>query len=221
MGQSPDPGFAHNKHVAKPDCELYHPGFGNIPTGLTASPQPIPSAEDAPDEIGMCLEDEGIWTIYLRLPEISDLGNVPLRSLRTGLVEVDTGGTRSSLSLMELRPGIGSARLVVPPAATLYRVDPKGDWPPSISQEPWQGTARGLNPRGTVFGMRRGEWVRLKEGSAVRMGDELRVVAESRNTPPPICGARRRGRNYPEPNYLEDVARLATRRKHPHTRALG
>ena len=29
MGLSPDPGFAHNKHAAKPDCELYHPGLGN------------------------------------------------------------------------------------------------------------------------------------------------------------------------------------------------
>src|ERR1035437_8898568 len=101
----------------------------------------------------MCLEDGESWTTYLRLPEIADLGTIRLRSLRSGSVQVDAGGTLNSLSLIELRPGIGSARLVVPPSATPYKVTPTGDWPSSISKTPWQGGARGLNPRGTAFRM--------------------------------------------------------------------
>ena len=185
MGLSPDPGFAHNKHAAKPDCELYHPGLGNYVPSST--PRATFRTEDEPAEIGMCLEDEESWATYLRLPEIADLGTVRLRSLRSGSVQVDAGGTLNSLSLMELRPGIGSARLVVPPSATPYKVTPIGDWPPSISKTPWQGGARGLNPRGTAFRIRRGEWVRLKEGSAIELGEVLRVVADVRNAPPYDC----------------------------------
>jgi hypothetical protein len=185
MGLSPDPVFAHNKHAARPDCELYQPGFG---TSVGSPAQAVASTEDAPEEIGMCLEDAGAsWTTYLRVPEIPDLGNLRLRSLRSGSVEVDAGGTQHRLSLMELRPGIGAARLAVPPTATSYKVSPKGDWPSAIAQEPWQGSARGLNPRGTLFRLRRGEWVRLKEGSAVELGEKLRVVAEFRNAPPSGC----------------------------------
>jgi hypothetical protein len=35
--------------------------------------------------------------------------------------------------------------------------------------------------------MRWGEWVRLKQDSVVELGEELRVVAESRNAPPSCC----------------------------------
>jgi hypothetical protein len=163
IGLSPDPIFAHNKHTARPDCELYQPGFW---TGGSSPARAVKSTEDAPEEIGLCLEDAGAaWTTYLRVPEIPDLGNLRLRSLRSAVVEVDAGGTLHRLSLMELRPGIGAARLAVPPATTAYKVVPRGDWPAVITQQPWQASARGLNPRGTLFRARRGEWVRLKEGS--------------------------------------------------------
>ena len=182
MGLSPDPGFAHNKGEAKPNCELYFQSFG---IHLPSPARPTARTEDALEEIGMCVEDGEVWTTYLRLPEIR--GDVRMRALRGGSVQVDAGGTRNSISLMELRPGIGSARLVVPPVAVPYKVTPHGEWPLSISQAPWQGVARGLNPRGTPFRMRRGEWVRLKEGSAVELGEELLVVAESGNAPPHAC----------------------------------
>lgn len=94
MGLSPDPGFAHNKHAARPDCELYHPGLGNY--APSSGPRATLRAEDAPEEIGMCLEDGEPWTLYLRLPELADLGGVRLRSLRAGSVQVDSGGTLSS-----------------------------------------------------------------------------------------------------------------------------
>jgi hypothetical protein len=129
MGLSPDPGFAHNKGEARPDCELYFQSFG---VHLTSPYRPTASAEDAPEEIGMCVEDGQAWTTYLRLPEIC--GDVRLRALRHGSVEVEAPGVRNSISLMELRPGIGSARLIVPPAAVPYRVAPKGEWPVSSSR---------------------------------------------------------------------------------------
>ncbi len=192
MGLSPDPGFAHNKHSAKPDCELYHPGLTNYASSPTIAA--VASAEDGPDEIGMCLEDGESWTTYLRFPELSDLGKeVRLRSLQTGSVEVEGAGVRLSVSLMELRPGIGSARLLVPPTVASYSVAPRGVWPSSISQAPWKGTVRGLNPRGTVFRIRRGEWVRLKDDSAVELGEELRIVAESLNAPPESCSPKQTG----------------------------
>jgi len=184
IGQSPNPGFAH--FMGSPDCELYQPGIGDY-VAPSATTRVIQNAEDAPEEIGMCLEDQASWTTYLRLPEIVDQYDVRLRSLRNGSIEVDAGGVHLSVSLLELRPGIGSARLVVPPTVKQYNVTPRGSWPSSISQKPWRTAARGLNPRGTVFTMRRGEWVRLKEGSAVELGDELRVVAQSQSSPPSSC----------------------------------
>jgi hypothetical protein len=133
----------------------------------------------------MCLEEENCWTLYLRLPEISD--DVRLHALRAASVEVDAGGTRSRVSLMELRPGLGRARVVVPPSLKAYSIFPGGSWPQGLPQERWQSTARGVNPQGTIFVSRRGEWVRLKEDSAVELGSEIRVVALSSNAPPAVC----------------------------------
>lgn len=184
IGLSPDPIFAHNSNTARPDCELYQPGFW----ATSASTAPIKSAEDSPEEVGMCLEDDGAsWTTYLRLPEIAVHEGVRLRSLRNGSVEVEADGTRHSLPLLELRQGIGSGRIAVPPSSTTYRVSPKGEWPAALSQKPWQGEARGLNLLGTLFRMRRGEWVRLREGTVVELGEKLRVLGELRNAPPSVC----------------------------------
>lgn len=194
MGLSPDPGFAHNKYAAKPDCELYHPGLGGYTPSASPPHVTRPSrAEDSAQEIGMCLEDGNQWALYLRLPEIPDLGEVRLHSLRTGSVEVDAGGSKASLSLMELRPGIGAARLVVPPVVVPYKVAPGGNWPLTLSKNLWQGGACGLEPRGTLFRLRRGEWARVREGSAIEFGEDLRVVADARNSPPAECSPEARG----------------------------
>ena len=187
-GSAPTYSRLQAYHAARPDCEPRR--SPDIGPSVGSPARAVASTEDAPEEIGMCLEDAGAsWTTYLRVPEIPDLGNLRLRSLRSGAVEVDAGGTQHRLSLMELRPGIGAARLAVPPAATSYKVSPKGDWPSAIAQEPWQGSARGLNPRGTLFRLRRGEWVRLKEGSAI-LNSEREIASGlgvSRNAPPSGC----------------------------------
>jgi hypothetical protein len=187
MGQSPQPGFAHNAHVARQDCHLYHPSFGAESGGLWGEgPEPEPVSE-----IDLCLDDPlndmGSWSLFLRFPEISDLGNARLRSLTAGSVTVVTGSSSASIALMDLRPGVGSGRLVVPPSMSPYEASPAGQWPPDLSSDRWSGTCEGLNPRGTPFVLRKGEWERLREGGELELGSEIRIVADVRNPPPPAC----------------------------------
>jgi len=187
MGQSPDPGFAHNAHVARPDCDLYHPSFGTEragPWGEASAPEPV-------NEIDLCLDDplddKGTWSLFLRFPEISDLGNARLRALMAGSVSVVTGSSSASISLMDLRPGVGSARLVVPPSMNTYEASPTGQWPADLASNRWGGTCEGLNPRGTAFVLRKGEWERLRDGGELELGSEIRIIADARNAPPPAC----------------------------------
>jgi hypothetical protein len=44
-----------------------------------------------------------------------------------------------------------------------------------------------LNPRGTPFVLRKGEWERLRNGGELQLGSEIRIVADVRNAPPPVC----------------------------------
>lgn len=187
MGLSPEPGFAHNAHVARQDCHLYHPSFvveSPGSWGEALATEPI-------NEIDLCLDDpldnKGTWSLFLRFSEISDLGNARLRSLVGGSVSVVTGSSSASISLMDLRPGVGSARLVVPPSMSTYEASPAGQWPPDLSSDRWTGTCEGLNPRGTPFVLRKGEWERLRNGGELELGGEIRIVADVRNAPPPIC----------------------------------
>jgi len=187
MGLSPEPGFAHNAHVARQDCHLYHPSFGvESPEwrGGAAATEPI-------NKIDLCLDDplddKNTWSLFLRFPEISDLGNARLRALVGGSVSVVTGSSSASISLMDLRPGVGIARLVVPPSMSPYQASPAGHWPPDLSSDRWTGTCEGLNPRGTPFVLRKGEWERLRNGGELELGSEIRIVAEVRNAPPPAC----------------------------------
>jgi hypothetical protein len=120
MGLSPEPGFAHNAHVARPDCHLYHPSSGVESVGSCGEGP----AKEPINEIDLCLDDplddKGTWSLFLRFPEISDLGNARLRALVGGSVSVVTGSSSANISLMDLRPGVGSARLVVPPSMSAY-----------------------------------------------------------------------------------------------------
>jgi hypothetical protein len=186
-GLNPNPGFAHNAHVARQDCDLYHPSFGVEDPGSWGE---APAAEPI-SEIDLCLDDrlddKGTWSLFLRFPEISDLGNARLRALVTGSVSVVTGSSSMSISLMDLRPGVGSARLVVPPSMNTYEASPAGQWPTDFSSDRWTGTCEGLNPRGTPFVLRKGEWERLRDGGELQLGSEIRIVADVRNAPPPVC----------------------------------
>jgi hypothetical protein len=187
MGLSPEPGFAHNAHVARPDCHLYHPSLGVESVGSCGEGP----AKEPINEIDLCLDDplddKGTWSLFLRFPEISDLGNARLRALVGGSVSVVTGSSSANISLMDLRPGVGSARLVVPPSMSAYEASPAGQWPPDLSSDRWTGTCEGLNPRGTPFVLRKGEWERLRDGGELELGSEIKIVADARNAPPPVC----------------------------------
>jgi hypothetical protein len=193
IGLSPDPIFAHNPNEGSSDCENYFPwksGFDDSPVPVPPAPKAKLAVEDSPEKIGLCLDDSSDkWSVYLRIPELtrSDLGTAALRSLASAFVEVKTGNKESRLSLIEIRPGVGSARLVVPPAVTPYKMASVGSWPAGIKRQRWQTETRGLSVRGTLFRLRHGEWVRLIEGSPVEYGEELRFVADQNNPPPAEC----------------------------------
>jgi hypothetical protein len=192
IGLSPNPIFAHNPHEGSQDCENYYPWQGGFDIASPPSPpasRPSVAVEDTPDELGLCLEDADNWTTYLRVPEISteELGNLSPRALISAFVEVESFGESNRLPLIDLRPGVGSARLPVPPMTSAYKVTTTGSWPAGVRERRWQTTSRGLSSRGTLFRLRHGEWVRLREGSPVELGEELRVVADQRNVPPAEC----------------------------------
>lgn len=180
MGLSPYPGFAHNAHTGRLDCELYHPSFGGeVSAGWTGGLE-----DDESGEFDLCLDDQENWSLFLRFPEISDLGNARLRTLADGAVNVVIGTDSKDISLMDLRPGVGSGRLVVPPSINSYDATPTGKWPADLPSDRWGGSCEGLNLRGTPFVFRNGEWERVRPGAELKLGTEIRVVAETTNAPP-------------------------------------
>jgi hypothetical protein len=180
IGLSPYPGFAHNAHAGRLDCEFYHPsGGGEVSIAWTGTLE-----EDETSEFDLCLDDQENWSLFLRFPEISDLVSARLRTLAAGSVSVATGSDSKSISLMELHPGVGSGRLLVPPSINSYDATPAGKWPADLSSDQWIGSCAGLDPRGTPFVLRNGEWERLRSGAEVKLGSEIRIVAEATNAPP-------------------------------------
>ncbi len=180
MGLSPYPGFAHNAHAGRLDCDLYHPSLGGeVSTSWTGAP-----GEHETSKFHLCLNDQENWSLFLRFPEISDLGNARLRTLAAGAVNVVTGSDSKNISLMELRPGVGSGRLIIPPSINSYDATPTGTWPSGLPLDRWAGSCAGLNPRGTSFVFRNGEWERLTSAAELKLGSEIRIVAETTNAPP-------------------------------------
>ena len=180
MGLSPHPGFAHNAHAARLDCDLYHPSFGGEASTVWAGAL----EDDGTSEFDLCLDDQENWSIYLRFFEISDIGNTRLRTLADASVNIVTGSDSKNISLMELRPGVGSARLVVPPSINSYDATASGKWPADLPSDRWSGSCAGMNLRGTPFVFRNGEWERLRSGVELKLGSEIRIVAEATNAPP-------------------------------------
>jgi hypothetical protein len=182
MGLSPYPGFAHNAHAARLDCDLYHPTLGGgVSNNWTGALE-----EEETCEFDLCLDDQDNWSLFMRFPEITDLGSARLRSLSAGSVNVVTGSASTTISLMDLRPGAGSGRLVVPPSINSYDATPNGKWPADLPSDRWGGSCPGLNPRGTPFVLRNGEWECLRPGAELKLGTEIRIVAETTNAPPAL-----------------------------------
>ncbi len=174
--------FAHWRNLpGTKDCELFSPG--NADTG-TPSRHTLAEVENDPSELGLLLEEnEGRWGLELRLPEIpsDELGPTSLSALSSAGVDVYVGSDRASrVGALALRPGVGAAHVDVAPSLQAYRTQPAGSWPLSIDRERWRLESRGLEAKGVLFRLRRGEWTRLVARSGVHPGEFLLMLAEKR-----------------------------------------
>jgi hypothetical protein len=169
-------------------CELFSPTGGGAPPIVVApratvvSVRPDTRVEDNVFEAGLLAElTDGRWTIALRLPVLQgdELGEHSLADLRPANVEVAVGQTTQRVSALELLSGDGCARVIVPPDVATYRTKPSGTWPTSIETSRWRTEIRGLDPKGTLFRLRRGDWTRLQTGSGVHLGESLLLVADA------------------------------------------
>jgi hypothetical protein len=174
------PHFRHNPGEGTSECDLYFPGSGERP--LYA--QPEVAVEEEASELGLIVAQlDGVWTLGLRLPEIpsDEIGAAPLATLRGSYVDVFEGEARiRRVNALELRPGVGTAKVEVPPALQPYRTSATGSWHRSINISRWTLKSRGLDARGTLFRLRRGEWTRLVSQSGVHAGERLLLLSDER-----------------------------------------
>jgi len=179
------PHFRHYPGEGTPACDEYHPGLGY---GGDKPARQIAAVEEDPCELGLLLAQvDGRWGLGLRLPEIprEELGELSVSALRPALIDIYSGSERIvQVSALDLRPGVGVARVDVVPTLERFRTQPSGSWPDSIHKERWLLESRGLRAKGALFRLRRGEWMRLLEGSGVHHAEALLVLADGRCAPP-------------------------------------
>lgn len=179
--------FAHHSGQGTEACDEYSPNVGFLGGDAAASVDGS-AVEDSPSELGLIVDQlDGAWRLGLRLPEIprDELGEVSLSVLLPASVEVSAGGTLvSRISALDLRSGVGAARVAVHPALQEYRARAAGAWPKTVDTERWHLRANGVDARGTLFRLRGGEWTRLLSGSDVHHGQRLVVLADERMAPP-------------------------------------
>lgn len=183
------PHFRHYPYEGTKECEDYHPGSWS---GATAPPSVVDAIEDDTAELGLLLvQVDDLWTLGVRLPEIpnSQLGAGTLRDLGNAFVDVTVGPDCTvRTSALDLRPGIGVARVDIVPSAHPVCSQAIGIWPASIDRRLWQLECKGFHSSGALFRLRRGEWTRLVENSGVHAGETLLLLAQTR-CPPPTCVA--------------------------------
>jgi hypothetical protein len=146
------------------------------------------SVEDSQSELGLFVDQlDGEWRLGLRLPEIprDELGEMSLGALRPAKVEVSIGtNVVSCIGALDLRSGVGAARVPVQPSVQEYATRVAGVWPPGINTARWGLQSRGVAAKGTLFRLRRGEWTRLRDGAEVHHGEELVVLGVARPQAP-------------------------------------
>lgn len=189
-GGSQLPHFRHVPNEAPRSCPAYVLGG----TGSN-SPRSTAAVEDAANEPGLGIEvlPDGGWSLFVRVPEIPsrEMSGTSLPALASARVRLRAGGNEvGKISALDLRPGVGIGRASVPPSSAVYQLTPEGSWPSSIALQRWRAFARGLDRKGSVFRLRRGEWLRIRERSTVEWGEQLVLVVESSSPPPQGCGAR-------------------------------
>lgn len=192
--------FAHWRGLpGTKDCELFSPGdAAQACVANASSRRSLAEVEDAPSELGLRLaEVEGRWGLGLRLPEIpsEEFGETSLSALRSALVKVYAGeNLLLRVGALDLRPGVGAARVEVEPTLQAFRTEPAGAWPSTIDRKRWLLKSRGLEAKGVLFRFRRGEWTRLVAASGVHQGEELLVLADERCPPPDSAAGEKHAR---------------------------
>jgi hypothetical protein len=189
VGKKREAHFAHWPGEGRPDCELYFPGSHGEIGGSLANASLTP--EDLREEPDLGLEvTPDSWNLFLRVPEIpaDEFANCSLKVLQDAYVGVHSGNVEvDRIPALEIRPGVGAARALIPPTATPYDLRPGGVWPQAVSTQRWSVTARGLKLNGTIFRVRHSEWTRLREGSVVECSESLLVLAINNAPPPQLC----------------------------------
>lgn len=177
--------FRHYPGEGSDACEEYFPSSGSE---TAVAPRPLVAVEDEPAALGLVLSElDGHWALCLRIPEISreEFGAAALATLRSALIDVFAGQhLHIQVSALDLRPGVGAARVGVPPSLQEYRSQPVGAWPATIDRQRWHLQSRRLEATGTLFRLRHGEWTRLLSDSGVHQGETLMVLADRRCPPP-------------------------------------
>ena len=162
------PHFRHYPGEGSLACDEYYPGVGAGEGHESVDDRPhvraVSGEEENQSELGLLLTQlEGHWDLGLRLPEIpnEELGATSLDKLRPAAVEIYSGYKRiARLSALDLRPGVGTARIVVAPSQQAYRTQPDGLWPAAVNKNRWVRECRGLEAHGALFRLCRGEGVR-------------------------------------------------------------
>lgn len=174
-------------------CDLFSPTAGGAQPatgsqrGSAVTVRPDARVEDNPFEAGLLVDlIDGRWAVALRLPVLqgNELGELSLSDLRPANVEVAVGQATQRVSALELLSRDGAARVIVAPNIGTYRTRPCGTWPASVETNRWRVEVRGLDPKGTLFRLRRGDWTRLVTGSGVHLGESLLVLTDTRSPPP-------------------------------------
>lgn len=177
--------FRHYPREGSDACEEYFPSSGS---DTAAVPPPFVAVEEEPAALGLVLSEvDRQWALCLRIPEISrdEFGAAALATLSSALIDVFAGQhLHIQVSALDLRPGVGAARVGVPPSLQEYRSQPAGAWPATIDRQRWHLQSRRLEATGTLFRLRHGEWTRLLSDSGVHEGETLMVLADRRCPPP-------------------------------------
>lgn len=190
IGPSEDPGFAHNAHAGDPSCENYFPGGWASPSPAPTSPKRIIlHQEDVLEELSVDIDYiYPHWSLSLRIPEIAKDRAISLSSLLNAFLDVYADQERiTRISALDMRTGVGSARVSILPSTKSIRLQPSGKWPPSLQQRYLNATCRALCPFGTLFRRRKGDWYRLRENSSAQWGEPLLVIADQKHSPPGSC----------------------------------
>ena len=186
------PHFRHYPGEGTPACDEYFPSIGG---GGDSVAHTVAGIEEDPSELGLLLTQlDGRWGLGLRLPEIPSEGmeGMSLGALRSAFIDVYSGCDRLlRVSALELRPGVGAARVEVIPSLQAFRTQPAGSWPASVNEDGWKLESRGIEAKGEFFRLRRGEWMRVLAASGVHYGEPLLVLADSRCPPPGLIVSER------------------------------